>query len=101
MKNIFFWLPRVLSILFIIFVSIFALDVFGQPQWFMALLIHLIPSFILIILAIIAWKKELLGGLLFLIAGLAMLIFYHSVVIFLPAFVIGTIFLISAKRFKK
>jgi len=47
----FYWLPRILAMLFIGFLSLFALDVFipGQPLFSMigAFLIHLIPSFIL------------------------------------------------------
>ena len=35
-----------------------------------AFFMHLIPSFILTILLIIAWKRELLGGILFLIISL-------------------------------
>jgi len=60
-KKILKWLPRVLMIIFIAFISIFALDVFGEYSGFefiVALLMHLIPSFILIIILVIAWKKE-------------------------------------------
>ena len=92
-KKVFYWLPRIVSILFIAFISMFALDVFGQPQWFLALLIHLIPSYVLVGLTIIAWRHERIGGLLFLIAGLAMILFYHSFVIAVPALVIGVLFL--------
>jgi len=74
MKKIPYWLPRVLSVLFIAFISVFALDVFGEPQWFLALLMHLIPSFILIILTAIAWKNERLGGFIFIAAGFLMLV---------------------------
>ena len=52
----------------------FALDAFapGQTTWqqFGAFFIHLIPSYILIALLIIAWKWELIGGIVFLIIGL-------------------------------
>ncbi|MFA5386524.1 MAG: hypothetical protein WC297_02595 [Candidatus Paceibacterota bacterium] len=95
MKKVLYWLPRILSILFIAFISIFALDVFGEPQWFLALFMHLIPSFILVILTVIAWKHEQLGGLIFIVAGLLMLIFSHfeSLIISIPAVVIGVLFL--------
>jgi uncharacterized membrane protein YccC len=95
MKNIFYWLPRILAILFIVFISVFALDVIGEPQWFLALLIHLIPSFILILLTIIAWRNEKVGGFLFLVAGFIITIFFHSVVLALPAFIIGIIFFLA------
>lgn len=93
MKKILYWLPRILSILFIAFISVFALDVFGMPQWYIALPMHLIPSFVLTGLTIIAWKHERIGGLLFLIVGLATISFYHSLVISVPAFMIGALFL--------
>jgi len=92
MKKIIYWLPRFLAILLIVFMSIFALDVFGEAQWFVALIMHLIPSFVLIILTILAWKHELIGGILFLVIGLAMAIFYHSFLIANPVFLIGVLF---------
>lgn len=89
-------LPRILSILFIPFISSFTLDVFEEPQWLFALLIHLIPSYILIILTIVAWRNEKVGGFLFLFAGFSLLIFtrFEAFIIAIPAFVIGLLFLI-------
>ena len=95
MKKFFYWLPRVLAILFIVFMSLFALDVFSEPKWILALTFHLIPNFILIILTIIAWKHKKLGGILFLIAALTMSVFYNSFFIAIPPFIIGILFLIS------
>ena len=94
MKKFIYWLPRILSILFILFISVFALDVFGEPKWFLALLMHLIPSFILIILTIIAWKNEKLGGSIFIIIGFFLLISsrFESLIISIPAIVIGALF---------
>ncbi len=96
------WLPRILSILFIAFISMFALDVFGKPQWFLALLMHLIPSYFLIAVTIIAWKNEVVGGFLFLLAGLGLLIFTHfeALIIAIPAFVIGLLFLVKGYLLK-
>lgn len=77
MKNsikILYWLPRVICILAILFVSLFALDSFekGMSIWkqILAFIIHLIPSFILTLLLITAWKWEKIGGIIFLILGL-------------------------------
>ena len=57
-----FWTPRALSILFIAFLSMFALDVFGEGlsfwQTLLALTMHLIPSFILIAALVLAWRWE-------------------------------------------
>jgi len=93
MKKTLYWIPRILSIALILFFSMFAFDVFDQPQWFLALLIHLIPSFILIMLTLIAWKREYIGGLLFILIGFIMLRFYNSMVIASPALLIGILFL--------
>ena len=69
------WLPRVICILAILFVSMFAMDSFspGNTIWqnTTALLMHLIPSFVLLIILIVAWKWELTGGILLTVAGLA------------------------------
>lgn len=95
MKKVLYWLPRILSILFIAFISIFALDVFSEPQWFLALIMHLIPSFILIALTIIAWKYERLGGFIFIIGGFILLISssFESTIISIPIIIIGLLFL--------
>jgi len=95
MRKVIYWLPRILPVLFIAFISIFALDVFGERQWFLALLMHLIPSFILIILTVIAWKHEQLGGFIFVVVGFLMLISSHfeSLIISIPAVILGVLFL--------
>ncbi len=68
-RRLLYWAPRVLGILFALFVSIFALDVFGQGYGFwgtlQALLIHLIPVYILLIALAIGWRWEWAGALLF------------------------------------
>ena len=69
-KRILFWTPRVMSILFALFVSLFALDVFGVGYSFwetvLALLIHLVPVYILLIGLAIAWRWEWVGALIFM-----------------------------------
>lgn len=78
------WLPRILCILAILFISMFALDAFEEGQslgrQILAFLMHLIPSFVLIVLLIIAWKWELAGGILFSIIGIGFspFIFSHN-----------------------
>lgn len=93
------WISRTLAIMFIVFVSLFAFDVFGQETWFVALLIHLIPTFILIIITIIAWKKEFFGGLLFIVVGLVFVFMsnFQGEVLYVPAILVGLLFLLSYK----
>lgn len=97
MKKFIYWLPRIFSILFIIFISLFALDAFLDPQWFLSLVIHLIPTFVLIGATSIAWKYERLGGAIFLLIGLSFLIItrFQGPILFIPITLIGIGFLTS------
>jgi hypothetical protein len=104
-----FWAPRVLSIAFIAFLSLFALDVFdgrlGFWQTVLALLLHLIPVFVLIAVLILAWRWEWVGAVLYAAAGLLYIVQVvsgsHPPVVKLnwiltiagPAFVIAALFL--------
>ncbi len=104
-EKIIYWLPRVLSICFLAFISIFALDIFSEYSGFaiiLPLLIHLIPSFILLVVALIAWKYELVGTIIFL--GFAMFYVWDVgftrplswyIAIVLPASIVGVLYLIS------
>jgi hypothetical protein len=69
-----YWTPRVLCILAILFVSIFALDAFDPKltlgQQILGFLIHLTPVYFLITMLVVAWKWELVGGLLLAAFGL-------------------------------
>ncbi|MDD5073560.1 MAG: hypothetical protein PHR64_03355 [Candidatus Shapirobacteria bacterium] len=72
-------------------------NVFGEPRWFLALLVHLIPSYILIIIIIVAWKHERIGGFLFFLVAAFLMVLsdFGAPVIFLPAFIIGALFLVE------
>ncbi len=99
------WLPRVLGIAFALFLALFALDVFDTFRgWGIAvpLLIHLVPSFVLLGVVAIAWRHELVGAFVFL--GFA--VFYISsagldrpwswyTAIALPSAVVGALYLVS------
>jgi hypothetical protein len=62
--------PRIAGILFILFLSLFALDIFDMQLGFwgtvVGLFMHLIPSIVLTIVLILAWKWEWVGALGFL-----------------------------------
>ena len=103
-ERILFWLPRVLAILFIVFLALFALDVFvpGESILYMigGFLVHLIPDYLLIAALIIAWKRERIGGVLFILLGLGFTIFFRTysalsnfLIVSFPVFLIGTFFL--------
>jgi hypothetical protein len=69
-----FWTPRILCLLFAGFISLFALDVFQENHGFwnttIALLIHLIPTGILLALLAVSWPWEWIGALGFPALGL-------------------------------
>lgn len=69
-----FWTPRILSIIFIVFLSLMSLDVFdtgeGLKSIALGLLVHNIPSIILLIILILSWKRELIGAISYLIVGI-------------------------------
>lgn len=76
-------LPRILSIFAIGFISLFALDSFEHGtlgEQILAFLLHMIPSFFLTIILAIAWKWELIGGILYILLGIVLspFIFMHN-----------------------
>ena len=109
------WIPRIICMLAILFISMFAADAFAPEltiwQQLAAFLMHLIPSFILIALLIVAWKWELIGGVIFTVIGIVLspLIFQHNyamnqsvsmslfiiLMITFPFIVVGVLFIIS------
>ncbi len=69
-----YWTPRILSIIFILFLALFSLDVFEGNYGFwgtiVGLFMHNIPAMILLIVLIISWKHEIVGGIGFILAGI-------------------------------
>ena len=105
-KRALFWAPRILCILFAVFVSMFALDVFGEGYGFWetvgAFLIHLVPTYIVVIALVVAWHREWIGSILFI--GLAVFYLVWSRgrfpwVTYLamagPLFLVGVLFLVN------
>lgn len=119
--KLFHWLPRIICMLAIAFVSLFAFDSFSPDLSFWeqmgGFLIHLIPSFILMGILILAWKKERVGGIIFIILGtiLSVVLFAHNykvnnsiwtsllviLAISIPFVIVGVLFLVSDKLKKK
>ena len=109
------WTPRILCILSILFISIFAFDAFepGLTIWqqLAAFAMHLLPSFILFMMLVVAWRWKLAGGIVFMLLGLGLSPFIythnyamnHSVsmsigiimMITFPFFLVGLLFVAS------
>lgn len=105
-KKVLFWAPRVLGVLFAIFISLFALDVFmeGYGFWEMiiALLMHLIPTAIFLLVLVVAWRWERIGGFLFIALGVLYIALFWSpdrlpgyLIISGPLFLVGFLFLLD------
>lgn len=69
MKRLVFWTPRIMCIAFAAFLAIFALDVLSMPGgvWYKAraLFVHLIPTGMVLIVLVIAWRREWIGAVVF------------------------------------
>jgi len=99
-----FLIPRVLSILYIFFLGLFALDVFDGESTLLqqigGFLIHLMPNFLLLGVLAIAWKKERMGGILFLLISLLSWfyvnnVFWVKMLLFGPIGLIGILLLVD------
>ncbi len=117
MNKTLYWLPRILSIIFILFLAMFSLDIFGNNYTFwetvLGLLMHNIPSIILAILLVVAWKYEWVGGVAFILGGIFYIIILlmnptfewymlsWSITIAGPAFIIGYLWILNWKNKKK
>jgi len=110
-NKIIYFTPRILSVLFILFLSLFALDVSSEYKGWsvvLPLLMHLLPQIILLICLIISWKYDLFGAIVFLFFA----VFYiyqvglerhwsWYVLISMPSLIISLLFLMSWKMKKK
>lgn len=113
-----YWTPRILSIILIVFMGLMSLDIFDGNYGFwgtvLGLFMHNIPALILLTVLIISWKREIVGGIAFILAGLLYIIATMArnefewyllawiIQISGVAFLIGILFLIGwRKRHKK
>jgi hypothetical protein len=112
MKSALYWTPRILTIVFILFLGMFALDSFEGDQSLLqksgGFLIHLIPNFVLILILIVAWKHEWVGTIAFVLVGIAYIVMFWGrfpVVTYLtisgPLFLIAFLFWLNWQNRKK
>ena len=105
-KRVVYWAPRILGLLFAAFISLFALDVFGEGYGFWetiaALIMHLIPTAILLAILALAWRREWIGAILFAALGVGYLVMAGGkfewatyLLISGPLFLIGVLFLVN------
>jgi len=90
--------PRILGILAALYLGIFALDAIDEG--IMAFLLHLVPTFVLLLIVVLSWRRPWIGGILFIVLSVL-----YSVPawargvwnwgIFVPLLVIGLLYLWS------
>ena len=106
------WTPRIMAILFTAFVTLLLFDVFAENysplQLLAALAFHAIPTLVLIVVLILAWKNDLRGGLTFLVLGIIHVLetinnfnFNLFLIVSMPLFLIGFLFVTSSLIKKK
>lgn len=95
-----------------VFLSLLALDVLGEGRGFggtaLALFMHLVPVYIVVIILVIAWRREWVGAILFpLLAVFYLFISWGKLhwsaglAISGPLFVIGAFFLVNWKHSRR
>lgn len=100
------WIPRLLTVAFVGFLALFAMDVFSEydnlRDTLVALFMHLIPNFILLIALLIAWRYKIVGGVIFLILGVISVFAFGTyahiitfLIVSLPAYIIGLLFILD------
>ena len=114
-QKIFYWLPRVAGIICAVFCFVLAFGVFAEEDWTplektIGFLMQLIPFLIMIILLLIAWKWEFIGGISYVILGIAIIaymilfrpeIWYNTFILSGPLFFVGLLFIIHYLIFEK
>ena len=114
MKKLLFlvWFARILAILAILFVLMFALDSFGGDKpagkQILEFLIHSIPALILIFALVVAWKYEIIGGSIFIAVAIGLGIFWGSfagnsgsLILLAPFFLVGLLFILHGYLLQK
>lgn len=75
-----YWAPRIATIIIIMFLSLFSFDVFETEAPLLEILvgfiIHNIPSIVLTVLLLVAWKRPVIGFVGFLAATVAAVVFF-------------------------
>jgi hypothetical protein len=97
------WIARILMIVFIVFLTMFSLDVFEMEATLLeklgGFIMHSIPSLVLVAVLLISWRNPLLGGVLTLASAGALMLRWHLwrgmtfVTIILPVIVVGILFI--------
>ncbi|HPD81563.1 MAG TPA: hypothetical protein PK357_00500 [Candidatus Pacearchaeota archaeon] len=99
--NVLKFVTRILAVIYILFITIFAFDSKNLTEF----LIHLIPTLIFLICLIISIFKPKIGGILFVLVGIGTIIFFSTyakitsfILISMVPIIIGLVFYLSKKK---
>ena len=95
------WTARSITIAFALFISIFALDVFEENRGFWlttgALLIHLIPTFLVLLILWLSWNRSWIASVFYLALAISYIIWAYGRFTFSTyLFISGPLLLVSA-----
>ena len=112
MKQILHYSPRILSILFCLFIMMFSFDVYDGnstiPEMLIGFIMHNLPVFGMAIITFFAWNNDLIGGVGFI--GISLFFFFlvssnmnneggiinpAVIIISLPALLISALYFIN------
>jgi len=114
-----FWAPRVLAILFILFLAVFSFDVFEGGFSLLALggfFIHSLPSIVMAVALFFLWNRDKAAGVVFLIFWFLFIIFFSglrgiffgeggvesaALIVSAPILVVGILFLVNWYKNKR
>jgi hypothetical protein len=109
------WSPRALGIAYVLFLGLFALDVFqeglGVIETILALFMHLLPAFLVLLALVVAWRWPGSGGLLFILLAVGLLFLIAGpgpfrmlrmtplvyLIVAGPLYLVGGLFLLSSR----
>lgn len=72
-KKLIYWTPRFLAIIITAFFAIFIVEGFAPPFSWQDSLAHGVLAILVLGVTILAWKKPLVGGMVFMLFGLTRL----------------------------
>jgi len=99
----FIWIARIVMIAFILFLTMFSLDVFEMEGTLLEKLggfvMHSISSLVLVVVLLVSWRNPLLGGILTLASAAALMLRFRIQAItelatlVLPLIIVGILFI--------
>jgi len=104
-EKLLYWIPRIFTILALMFMLMFSFDAFegegSVAHKLASFFMNNLPFLILTLILIIAWNRELWGGILFIGAFIAATVFFKSfsgnpgsLIIIIPFLITGVLFIL-------